>query len=137
MNMNKIKNELNTAYRHFGDYEDHIINQNVNTWLTRLQNQSEDIKEFVLDTKEVIGGVAIDIACREIDCTSEVINGTEYVKTTNEAVILVVNTDSMRYVVETYEAYEDVAGDDTQFKNYHHKEMALSDIVGKYTTIWP
>lgn len=135
--LQQVAAELNNAYRHFGDYDDMLIKQNIDTWITRLKYDSETPKEFVLEDKEVIAGVAITVASREMECTTEFIDKTEYVKTHTEAIILVVGNESMNYVVEEYDSYEAVASDETKYANFQHSKRKLGDISGKYCTIWP
>lgn len=132
---NEIKNELNRAYRHFGDYDEGIIDINIKTWLERIEHNSEPTKTIIVDGKEITG-IAIDIAVAHYN-EQEITRNNQPCKYSNvTAIIMFISNNTIQYIAEEYECYEPHSGTETEYGESKYRKTTLDDHVDGFCTIW-
>jgi hypothetical protein len=129
----KIINQLNIAYRHFGMDDDEEI-------ALRIQENLEDLycdeSETIVIDEINIEGMLVDVAIECTDVSNVIQNAKEYLYKKNSVVRLLVTEEDTKFVVCKYDSYIPFnwVGQDI-YENECYSYVAIQDISGDYWTL--
>lgn len=127
-----VADQIQKAYRYFGEVDEERLKRIAKKKITNMWEEIDICKPEVMQTDDgVVEGYLINVGLGGEERPNEMRNGCEWTCENIQVLYLVVNENSLQYVIKSYDCYHRLGNkslDDDEYTNYSYKKVKLEEV---------